>query len=55
MKNIQKFNDAKSLSKKAQQNIKGGRALKPGESCPTGEVLCPDGVFCAPTLAQCRC
>lgn len=55
MNNIQKFNNAKSLGKKAQQNIKGGRALRPGESCPAGEVLCPDGIFCAPTPSQCRC
>ena len=52
---MKNFNDIKVLDKKALENIKGGRALKPGEQCPTGMVLCPDGVFCRNDISQCYC
>ncbi|WP_180327213.1 hypothetical protein [Labilibaculum manganireducens] len=47
MKNLQKLTDAKMLSKKEQQAVKGGRS-----KC-IDDLSCPDGYGCDP-FGVCR-
>lgn len=53
MKNIRKFKNANVLTKKAQQNIKGGAAPGEGKDCPAGYRQCTEWGACLRNSIPC--